>query len=112
MLYADHQGYVTCYTCDTRIEWQQSDCGHFIRRQHSSVRFHEDNCRPQCIECNRNNDGMEESFEEHLRDDLGDEAVDELFELGRSEKQYDENEYRELIHHYTLEIERKGGKVK
>ena len=88
------------------------DCGHFIRRQHSSVRFDENNCRPQCPTCNRDNDGMEEAFDENLRDELGDEAVEELLEKGRREKQFDENEYRELIHKYTYEIERKGVKVR
>ena len=55
---------------------------------------------------------MEEAFDENLRDELGDEAVEELLEKGRREKQFDENEYRELIHKYTYEIERKGVKVR
>lgn len=54
---------------------------------------------------------MEEAFDENLRDDLGDEEVDELLERGQREKQYDENEYRELIHKYIYEIERKGVKI-
>lgn len=109
--YADHAGFVSCYTCEKRIPWKQADCGHFIRRQHSAMRFDENNCRPQCWECNRENDGMEEAFDENLRDDLGDEVVEELLERGQREKQYDENEYRELIHKYTYEIEQKGVKI-
>lgn len=100
VLYADFQGYVRCYTCGVVLPWQEAQCGHFIRRGHSSVRFDERNCRPQCSNCNEFRGGMEESFEEHLRDDLGDEEVDALIELGRQEKQFTDDEYREKIVHY------------
>lgn len=106
--YADWQGYVSCYTCGRRLPWQEAQCGHFIRRGHSSVRFHEDNCRPQCIDCNEYRGGMEDSFEEHLRDDLGDEAVDLLIALGRTEKQFTDDEYRDKIHYYRSKIKEKG----
>ena len=107
--YADYRGFVTCYTCETVIPWQEAQCGHFIRRQHSSVRFDEDNCRPQCYECNMIKDGMEESFEEHLRDDLGDEVVDALLQRGKEEYSYTDDQYKRLIHHYKQEIKAKGG---
>lgn len=44
---------------------------------------------------------MEKSFEEHLRDDLGDEVVDELIKLGRTDKQWTDREYVEKITYYT-----------
>jgi len=53
-------------------------------------------------------DGMEESFEEHLRDDLGDEEVDALLEKGKEEKSYTDEEYKQLIHYYTMELKRMG----
>lgn len=106
--YADHSGFCECYTCGIRIPWQEVDAGHFIRRAHSAVRYHEDNVKPQCVECNRSRGGMEESFEEHLRDDLGDEAVDNLLKLGVSEKHFIEDEYREQISKYKAEIKKRG----
>lgn len=108
LLYSDHAGYVTCYTCETRLPWQEAQCGHFIRRAHSAVRYDEDNCRPQCYECNMLKDGMEESFEEHLRDDLGNAAVDALVARGRTEYQYTEDQYKRLIQTYREANRRKG----
>lgn len=108
VLYADFQGFVSCYTCELRLNWKEAQCGHFIRRNHSSVRFHKNNCRPQCNECNVTKSGMEDSFEEHLRDDLGDEEVDALIELGKKEKNYSDDEYKELIHFYKEQLKEKG----
>lgn len=108
LYYADWSGFVECYTCTTRLHWKNAQCGHFIRRGHSSVRFHKDNARPQCQSCNEHRGGMERVFEERLRIDLGDEVVDDLIRLGRQEKQYTEGEYRDKIAYFRLEIRRKG----
>lgn len=107
-LYADYKGYVKCYTCGKVVEWKEAQCGHFIRRQFTAVRFDERNCRPQCYDCNMIFDGMEESFEEHLREELGEKEVDKLIEIGKQERNYSDEEYKELIHFYTLQIREKG----
>lgn len=109
--YADFRGYAPCFTCDERLPWQELQAGHFIRRQHSSVRFHEDNVRPQCRSCNEFRDGMEHSFEERLRDELGDEEVDDLIELGRREEQYTEAWYRERTRYYRGQVAKFGVKI-
>lgn len=76
--YADFQGFVRCYTCEAILPWQEAECGHFVSRGHLATRYDEQNCRPQCRSCNEYRGGMLESFEEHLRFDLGDDAVDAL----------------------------------
>ena len=54
-------GYVRCVTCTTVKYWKEMDCGHFVNRNHLSVRFDERNCHAQCPECNRFHGG-----EQHL----------------------------------------------
>ncbi len=102
--YADWQGYVSCYTCEKRLYWKEAQCGHFIKRGHSSVRFDEENARPQCNFCNVIRGGEEKSFEEHLRDDLGDKRVDLLINRGKGLKSYSDSEYRDKIKLYTGKI--------
>lgn len=50
--YADWKGDVKCYTCSTIKPWKQMQCGHYIRRGVSLLRFEERNVRPQCSGCN------------------------------------------------------------
>lgn len=106
--YASHEGYVHCYTCPEQLPWQQTENGHFVPRAHSAVRFHVNNTRPQCPNCNRFLNGRPDVFEENLRDEIGDEEVDEVIALGRTEKHYTEKEYRELISHYKLALKNLG----
>lgn len=106
--YADPQGYVRCYTCEQILPWQESQCGHFIPRGNDATRYDEDNCRPQCSFCNEHRNGMPESFEEHLRDDLGDEAVDALLAKGRTTYQFTDDAYRRLIQYYKVGVKAKG----
>ena len=105
---ADHEGYVSCYTCELRLPWRESQCGHWIRRGHSAVRYDERNCRPQCQDCNEHRGGMEESFEEHLRDDLGDYEVDILVETGKQIQQYTDSDYVALIREYRDKVKLYG----
>lgn len=65
-----------CYTCgktDTPLQ-----CGHFVPRQYLATRWHENNCRPQCVGCNIYGNGKILDFEEHLKRDLGEQYVEEL----------------------------------
>ena len=75
---ANYTGYLSCYTCGLRLHWKEAQCGHFIRRGNSVTRFNTINCKPQCRVCNEIKNGMPESFEENLREDYGDETIDNL----------------------------------
>lgn len=46
----DHK--VECFTCNTKKDWKIIQCGHFIARQHLSVRWELANMKPQCPFCN------------------------------------------------------------
>lgn len=108
---ADHAGYVECFTCLTRMPWQEAQNGHWKRRGLGATRFHLDNTRPQCVACNEYRHGMPEAFEEGLRNDLGDERVDALVELSKTEAQFRDEDYREVIDMYGSILKKEYGIV-
>lgn len=87
-----------CYTCGKTDAALQ--CGHFIARSYLATRFHEDNCRPQCVGCNIFGNGKPLDFEEHLKRDLGEEYVENLKKLRHQVLKLDRNWYKEKIEHY------------
>lgn len=94
---ADFSGFVSCYTCGERIPWKEAQCGHFVGRGAMSVRYFPDNMRPQCHRCNVELGGRPDIFEECLREEIGDEAVEDLFTESRNMVQLSETDLRELI---------------
>lgn len=78
MKFADKEGYCTCYTCPKRLPWQSMQNGHFVSRSYLAVRWDENNCRPQCVGCNVFASGRPLEFEEHLKNEIGDVAVEDL----------------------------------
>lgn len=50
--YADKQGMVKCFTCDTVKHWTEMQNGHYVGRGSMFLRFDERNCRPQDEYCN------------------------------------------------------------
>ena len=54
---ADSQGRIHCITCGTPHYWKESDCCHYIGRQHMATRWNEQNCAAGCRRCNRFEEG-------------------------------------------------------
>ena len=102
--YSDGNGMVACYTCGKVMHWKQIQNGHFISRSYLATRFHEDNCRPQCIGDNIFGNGKPLDFEEHLKRDLGDEYVENLKKLRHTTVKYDRQWYIAQIEKYKLLI--------
>lgn len=98
--FADYRGLVHCYTCTAVVFWKELDCGHWIRRQHEAVRWNENNARPQCYDCNRMKNGMSFVFEQELREEIGDDSVDELQVLSLKTKYLDDEKKNALLVHY------------
>lgn len=109
--YADYRGFVHCYTCPVVSFWRELDCGHWKKRGNHAVRWDEDNVRPQCGNCNRFLDGKPETFEEELRDEIGDDRVDELEVRAIKDRYLDTPEKQELLIHYRKLVKRLGSKV-
>lgn len=85
-------GYVSCYTC-TKVGFvKEMQCGHFLSRRHLSVRWDENNVRPQCVSCNIFNQGQQHLFGKRLEKELGENEINKLlvkakqpFRLGKFE---------------------------
>jgi len=50
--YADKEGNVECYTYGKKHTISDIQCGHFMGRSNLGTRWMDENCRPQCMECN------------------------------------------------------------
>lgn len=95
----------TCYTCGrTGLEGSNWQTGHFISSSICSVhlRYHLDNLRPQCYNCNINKSGNWIAYEAHLIVDHGRDFPETLKQLNRDTagKQYDILYYQEKLEEY------------
>ena len=74
-----------CYTCDREISGSGCQLGHFIPRSVGGalLRFHLDNLRLQCYNCNINAGGFGAEYSRRLIKEIGQERVDYLFILKR-----------------------------
>lgn len=103
--YADENGNVACYTCGKVMHWKQIQNGHFISRQYLATRWHEDNCRPQCIGDNIFGNGKPLDFEERLKKDLGSQYVEDMKMLRHKSLKLDRHWYAEQIAIYQAKVD-------
>jgi hypothetical protein len=59
---SDDNGYITCYTCDQVLRWQDSQLMHFVKRGNKLLRYDVRNCRVGCQTCNEIKDGNYEEY--------------------------------------------------
>jgi hypothetical protein len=76
--YADENGNVECYTCGAIKPIKSMQNGHFWSRSHLSVRWDEDNCRPQDAGCNIFKHGNYIIYTQKMMQELGEEKFLEL----------------------------------
>lgn len=73
--YSDLNGFGFCFTCGKRVHYKQANLGHYISRQYKAVKFHKDNLRYQCVQCNKWKNGEPVVFRENLVDEIGEKRV-------------------------------------
>ncbi len=95
-------GICTCYTCGKQGTIKELQNGHFVSRGYTATRWHEDNCRPQCVGCNIFGNGKPLDFEDHLKKDLGDEYVEEIKAMRHQIVKHDRQWYLEQIEKYKI----------
>ncbi len=80
-LYKPQDGIYRCYTCNNPIEGKGKQLGHFIAKSicGTFLKFDMRNLRWQCYRCNINLSGNGAVFYNKLREELGQEYIDELF---------------------------------
>lgn len=93
-------GFCTCVTCGRVYEWKKIQAGHFLSRQHYSVRWDERNVKPQCYGCNVMQQGRQFEFSKYL----GEELSNELYLLSKQTRKFTENELEEMIQDYKSRL--------
>jgi hypothetical protein len=60
-------------TCGKLMHWEKdgAQAGHFIKRQHRSVRWRETNCHVQCVSCNTYRGGMQDEYAKFIVETYG-----------------------------------------
>jgi len=101
----DENGYVVCYTCESKKLWKEMDAGHFQSRKYLATRWHEDNVKPQCKRCNIFNSGEQYTFGKLLDVRTEEGKSDELYRLARTTVKYMRCDYEEMISYYVDKVE-------
>ena len=97
---ADEGGTVSCVTCGGLGFWKDMDCGHFIKRQHRSIRWDTRNCDVQCRRCNHFMGGRQDDYSQYIIRTYGQETFEELMQLKYQTKKHSRTEIEEMIEQY------------
>lgn len=66
---------VDCFTCGGTNYIRKVHCGHYLSRFYKAARWHEDNARPQCFQCNIWKKGDTVNFRLNLINEIGEARV-------------------------------------
>jgi hypothetical protein len=99
-------GMCTCYTCGNVLPIKEIDNGHFMKREHKATRYHENNCRPQCKQCNGDtkHNGKQIEFRELLCNEIGVEMVEKIEALSKADFKANHLFYREKSDYYRIKV--------
>ena len=99
-------GVFRCISCGRLLPIEQSDCGHYINRQHMATRFNEKNCNAQCRKCNRFDEGNIQGYRRGLIAKYGAPTVLMLEAMKNQINKISDFEYRAMIDYYRKEVKR------
>ena len=103
-LYADSDGNIKCYTCDTIKPIKEMQNGHFWSRKHLSTRWNDDNCRPQCLSCNFFNNGNYRIYTREMLNELGEDKYQQLEDLKNTTFKINKVWILEQTEYYTEKV--------
>lgn len=99
-----YNGVCKCITCGQFHGIKNMDAGHFLSRRFLSTLFDEDNCRPQCLKCNRYQQGRSYEFEVALISEIGIEKVNELKAKAKEYQPESIDLYQEISEKYHKKV--------
>lgn len=107
-------GDCTCYTCGTDKPIKEVDNGHYMKREHKTTRYHENNCRPQCKICNGDtkHNGKQIEFRENLVNEIGEDNVVKIEQLSRTTIKANTKFYRDIADYYREKVNELQKKLK
>ena len=97
---SDGRGYGACFTCQKINPIKDMDAGHFVSRDHKSVKFDEKNVHLQCRSCNRFGGGMGGMYAINLDKVYGVGTAEALIEKGEERGKLPEYKLREISDEY------------
>lgn len=106
MKHADWRGNAKCVTCGKLAPWKSLQAGHFIPGRMNSILFDERGVFPQCPLCNGPLKGNPRKYDTFMRENFGQEVIDELDRLSNQTKSFTEQELIDMWNYYKEEIKR------
>lgn len=99
-------GLCTCYTCGKVLPIKEIENGHFMKREHKTTRYHENNCRPQCKTCNGDtkHNGKQLEFEENLINEIGITEVYNIKALSKQTVNANAKFFRDISDQYRIKV--------
>jgi 5-methylcytosine-specific restriction endonuclease McrA len=104
MKYADNDGQVSCVTCGKQAHWKEVHAGHFVKRQHMSLRWDERNVMPQCVRCNLHMGGRQDDYAAYIVNEYGHATFADLIAKKHETKKWTRPELQELIDIYSERV--------
>ena len=100
---ADEGGTVECVTCRKLMHWEGdgAQAGHFIKRQHRSVRWRETNCHVQCVRCNGFKGGMQDEYAKFIIQTYGLAEFEDLMKSKHQVTHWTRLDLEEKVNFYT-----------
>jgi len=102
--YADEDLNVKCFTCDKVYHYKKIQNGHFYSRSILSLRWDEQNCRPQCYGCNIARSGNYIEYYKRLEKEIGKGGMDYLEYKRHQIKKMNKLDYQIYIDTYTQKV--------
>jgi hypothetical protein len=98
-------GYCNCIVCGAPYPPSQIDNGHCFKRGNHAVRWNENDCWPQCKNCNQYTN-TDDQFKEALIKKIGIVKFEELERLSRTTCKMSDVDGREMISYFKKKIKR------
>lgn len=98
---ADEGGTVSCVTCGRLMFWRDSQCGHYIKRQHRSVRWDERNAGAQCPADNLYKSGAMDEFAGYIIKRYGVDTHDDLLKLKHQPTKHSRADLEKMIQEFS-----------
>ena len=99
--------YVNCYTCEANLKIGTSNAhaGHcFTKKGYPGLYFEEIQIKPQCYHCNINLSGNTNVFIENLKQEIGEEAYQEMYNRRHKPVKMTRSDYQEKIAYYIEKV--------
>ena len=92
----------TCCTCGKWLEYEGSECGHFITRDKIAVRWDERNAHAQCKRCNHHGKGEQHKHSIHVDKVHGGGTAQLLLWKSQHAVRYSKQEIKDMTKHFRL----------